>query len=69
MPDRDKTLLEKSAEASKAYAINNDDNKDEMNFRKKRETWTRIFIHRDALFVFFKVRDTCVAPPLLYPPL
>ena len=53
MPDRDKTLLEKSAEASKAYAINNDDNKDEMNFRKKRETWTRIFIHRDALFVFF----------------
>ena len=38
MHDRDKTLLEKSAEASKAYAINNDDNKDEMNFRKKRET-------------------------------
>ena len=50
IPDWNKTLLEKSAERSKSDTINNDDNKDEWIFENSRETWTRIFIHRDAFF-------------------
>ena len=34
IPYCNKTLLEKSTEGSKAYAINNDDNEDKMNFRR-----------------------------------
>ena len=44
---------EGNAEGSKAYAINNDDNKDEWIFENSRETRTRIFIHRDALFLIY----------------
>ena len=36
-------------------------------FGNFRETWTRNFNPRDALFLLFNFRDSCVGPPL-YPP-
>ena len=70
IPDWNKTLLGKSAEGSLEYAINNDDNIDEWIFENSLETWTRtrIFIHRDALFLLFKFCDTCVGSPFFTPP-
>ena len=70
IPDWNKTPLGKSAEGSLEYAINNDDNIDEWIFENSLETWTRtrIFIHRDALFLLFKFCDTCVGPPFFTPP-
>ena len=40
-----------------------------MIFENSCETWTRNFNHRAALFLLFKVHDTCVGPPPPFPPL